>query len=360
LSDTVYLVIIWYHTSLMAKRPSDTSTSQESKRVKPANFCLRYREGPLHGPKFQLDVTSDGSFAVQNTFSDGAGCDARRCPQRVIAKVRQMVEDSSILECDTKDWPPPLHHQQELSVQLGETSFECTTCKLGSASFTTEQIRFSKDSGVQIFHHLGKALREFGTEVNTGCHEEYDWDDWEFHAGDKVQIQGIQNAAHQILNGQSAILESFIDSSQRWCVQLEDGEKKDLKPQNIALQDETINISTSGSRASTDSLTREELIRNSLEFYFSAEHLMIRDSPEYYLRKQHLMSDRFPPRGVHADAEGWIDISEFLNTSRMKRMKTTREDVLAVLTDSHFEVKVLEGEKVSLRRSQNKKLPVPH
>merc|ERR1712118_193192 len=55
----------------------------------------------------------------------------------------------------------------------------------------------------------------------------------EFYPGAKVKIHGLQNAAH--LNGQSAILESFIDSSHRWRVQLEDGEKKDLKPQNLKL-----------------------------------------------------------------------------------------------------------------------------
>lgn len=57
----------------------------------------------------------------------------------------------------------------------------------------------------------------------------------EFHPGDKVQIHGLQGAVH--FNGRSAILESFIDSLQRWEVQLEDGAKFSVKPQNIALQD---------------------------------------------------------------------------------------------------------------------------
>ena len=57
----------------------------------------------------------------------------------------------------------------------------------------------------------------------------------ELHPKAKVKIHGLQNAAH--LNGQRATLESFIDSSQRWRVQLEDGEKKDVKSQNLKLQD---------------------------------------------------------------------------------------------------------------------------
>jgi len=65
-----------------------------------------------------------------------------------------------------------------------------------------------------------------------------------------VQIHGLQYAAH--LNGQNAILESFIDSSQRWRVQLEDGEKKDLKLANIALRDTSGgNANSSRSPAST-------------------------------------------------------------------------------------------------------------
>jgi hypothetical protein len=66
----------------------------------------------------------------------------------------------------------------------------------------------------------------------------------ELRSGDRVQIHGLQTAVH--LNGQTGILESWIDSRQRWQVQLEDGGKGNLKLQNLALQDRTAE-STKGS-----------------------------------------------------------------------------------------------------------------
>eukprot|EP00746_Dinoflagellata_sp_MGD_P019323 gnl/MRDRNA2_/MRDRNA2_144904_c0_seq1.p1 gnl/MRDRNA2_/MRDRNA2_144904_c0~~gnl/MRDRNA2_/MRDRNA2_144904_c0_seq1.p1 ORF type:complete len:450 (+),score=88.77 gnl/MRDRNA2_/MRDRNA2_144904_c0_seq1:2-1351(+) len=57
----------------------------------------------------------------------------------------------------------------------------------------------------------------------------------EFYSGDKVQIVGLQKAVH--MNGQSAILEYFDDSSQAWRVQLINGDEAEVKPQNIVLQE---------------------------------------------------------------------------------------------------------------------------
>ena len=64
----------------------------------------------------------------------------------------------------------------------------------------------------------------------------------EFQPGNEVQIHGLQTAVH--LNGHSAVLVSFNDSTQRWAARLEDGTTVNVKPQNIALQEATREQST--------------------------------------------------------------------------------------------------------------------
>jgi len=55
-----------------------------------------------------------------------------------------------------------------------------------------------------------------------------------FSVGDSVTVKGI--ASQPELNGQTGVLQSFIEAKGRWQVKLESGEAKSLKPSNLSAE----------------------------------------------------------------------------------------------------------------------------
>eukprot|EP00931_Biecheleriopsis_adriatica_P065131 TRINITY_DN39764_c0_g1_i1.p1 TRINITY_DN39764_c0_g1~~TRINITY_DN39764_c0_g1_i1.p1 ORF type:complete len:554 (+),score=110.53 TRINITY_DN39764_c0_g1_i1:242-1663(+) len=57
----------------------------------------------------------------------------------------------------------------------------------------------------------------------------------ELAPGCKVSLHGLKNAAE--LNGQRGVLEAFVQETSRWRIKLENGQVKDLRPDNVKLDE---------------------------------------------------------------------------------------------------------------------------